>query len=191
MHQTEYFRRKRHNKTERPTCTIPIPPALAALDASLLLRTAAYCDPRALSRLHQTSRWLKKSVHTGVCLPRALVRTIGIDASTPALLRADANMMRHYLHNEPEWVTELWEAISEALCRDRCSVRHGAYRRPGIGRVPRVLTLAEAKCPRTWAGEEAGGYRVRAVLRHEVFRITRLHARMWYRHAPTGMALIY
>ena len=157
------------------------------LDTNLLLVIGVYCDPCTLSHLRRSSNAMAV-LKTGICLPGVILKALGIDSTSMATIHDDICIMRDVIHEDPTWIFELWTVISDYLYHETPAIRRGAYRRPPTGRIPRVISLTEARCAATWATNT--GYKVRA-LRHEIYRLGRFHMRMWKRHAPTAIALIY
>ena len=129
-------------------------------------------------------------IRMAACLPHVLSDVIGIRRSSRAALRDDTALLRRLLDDEPEWLTELWEDVSDHLCQNTRARRVPSFGRQCVCRMPRMLTFAEARNPATWAKTYTDAY-AGPVFVHEAFRLTRMHTRMWQRNAPTGLALIY
>lgn len=160
------------------------------MDENQQLCIAAYCDPPSLYNLHQTSSNLS-TLQMAICLPRTLIKALGIDDATPATIQEDVCIMQDLLRGEPQWVTQLWSIMSDHLYHETPPLRRGAFRRPSTGWIPQNMTLHEARRPETWGREQESARYPARLLQHEVYRIDRLHLKRWRRNAPTAVALIY
>lgn len=168
---------------------------MEGLDCNLQMSIASYCEPRSLSCLCQVSHNICTRLQRtlAICLPRALAHALEVSTSLE-ILRDDMEMVRTILQKEHAWITCLWLCISDNLCQQVTSPHRGAFRRPAAGLIPTHLSFDAARQVHTWrmaSPEVLRSHSRCRLLQHEVYRIDRLRLKVWKKHAPLAIALIY
>jgi hypothetical protein len=159
------------------------------MDSNMQLHISSYCDPNSICNLCASAQGIRSNIKLGICLPRALLRSIDIMENSIESIQSDMTLIYDLLQDDPLWITEIWRVMSDYLYRENIPYRRNAFRRPPTGSLVHRMTLAEARDPLTWSSGKKL-YKSK-ILQHEIYRMDRIHLRMWRKHAPTAIALIY